>query len=178
MPRIVGISGGTGSGKTTLAQHIVATLPPKQAVVIQHDWYYRDRSGLSQSAREQLNFDEPDALENELLANHLSALKDGKTVACPQYDFVTHTRMTETRSVHPAPVIVVEGILLFATAILRQAMDLRIFVDTDDDIRLLRRLSRDLNERGEPLKTWPNSISARFAPCTISTWHPANSLRT
>jgi len=150
-PTLIGIAGGTGSGKTTVAQNIVASLPPGQAVLIQHDWYYRDRSHLTPAERDALNFDEPDALENGLLASHLRQLKGGETVECPQYDFSTHTRSKAVRRIHPSRVVVVEGILLFAIPSLREAFDLRLFVDTDDDLRLMRRLKRDMEERGRDL---------------------------
>jgi uridine kinase len=157
-PLIIGIAGGTGSGKTTLATKLIDALPARRAVVIEHDWYYRDRSHLTPAERVTLNFDEPDALENDLLLTHLKALKQGAAVSCPQYDFASHTRRTARRAIEPASIVVVEGILLFAVPSLRAIFDLRIFVDTDDDIRLLRRLRRDLNERGRDL----DSIEAQY----------------
>jgi len=155
---IIGIAGGTGSGKTTLARKLLESLPDQKAALIEHDWYYRDRGHLTPAQRALVNFDEPDALENDLLLAHLQALKAGQTVACPQYDFATHTRRPLSREVHPRPVVVVEGILLFAVPSLRDCFDLRIFVDTDDDIRLLRRLKRDLTERGRDV----DSIEAQY----------------
>jgi len=152
-PTLIGIAGGTGSGKTTVAQNIVASLPRGESVLIQHDWYYRDRSHMTPAERDAINFDEPDALENELLAGHLRQLKGGKAVDCPQYDFATHTRAKAVRRVEPARVIVVEGILLFSMPVLRDTFDLRLFVDTDDDIRLMRRLKRDMEERGRDLSS-------------------------
>lgn len=155
---IIGIAGGTGSGKTTLARKLIEALPNQKAALIEHDWYYRDRSRLPPPERALVNFDEPDALENDLLLTHLKALKAGQPVSCPQYDFATHTRRVLFRQVHPRPVVVVEGILLFAVPSLRDCFDLRIFVDTDDDIRLLRRLKRDLTERGRDV----DSIEAQY----------------
>jgi len=155
---IIGIAGGTGSGKTTLARKLMEALPEQKAALIEHDWYYRDRSHLTPAQRSLVNFDEPDALENDLLLAHLRTLKAGQSVSCPQYDFATHTRRTAVRQVHPRPVVVVEGILLFAVSSLRDCFDLRIFVDTDDDIRLLRRLKRDLTERGRDVE----SIEAQY----------------
>ena len=157
-PLILGIAGGTGSGKTTVAEKIVGALPEGRAVVIQHDWYYLDRSHLSPEARALVNFDEPAALDNARLARDLAALREGRVTACPQYDFATHTRHGEARLVQPHPIVVVEGILLFAIRELREAFDLRLFVDTDDDIRLLRRIRRDIEERGRDI----GSIEAQY----------------
>jgi len=150
-PLLVGIAGGTGSGKTTVAERITARLPEGQAVLLQHDWYYRDRSHLSSAERDLVNFDEPAALENDRLVRDLSSLRSGQAVTCPQYDFSTHTRRAEGRTVRAHRIVVVEGILLFAVPELRDAFDLRLFVDTDDDVRLLRRLRRDVEERGRDL---------------------------
>ena len=143
---VIGIAGGTGSGKTTLSAGISEALTGHVSL-IQQDWYYRDRSGISENEREAINYDEPSALENELLARDLQQLKRGAAVACPQYDFATHTRSPITRQIESARIIVVEGILLFAVPELRGLFDLRIFVDTDDDIRLMRRIRRDIVER-------------------------------
>jgi uridine kinase len=150
-PIVVGIAGGTGSGKTTVARKIVASLPKGQAVLVQHDWYYMDRSHLSLEARNLVNFDEPAALDNAQLAADLRALKAGLAIDCPRYDFATHTRHRSTVRVEPHRIVVVEGILLFAVAELRDAFDLRLFVDTDDDIRLLRRIRRDIEDRGRDI---------------------------
>jgi uridine kinase len=146
-PLVIGIAGGTGSGKTAVARKIAESLPPDGAVVIQHDWYYLDRSHLSAEERSFINFDEPDALDNARLLADLGALKEERAAVCPQYDFATHTRLAEGRTVEPRPIVLVEGILLFAIPDLREAFDLRLFVDTDDDIRLLRRIRRDIEER-------------------------------
>jgi uridine kinase len=150
-PVVIGIAGGTGSGKTTVATKLIESLPSDGAALIQHDWYYRDRSHLSPGDREQINFDEPDALENDLLLGDILALKAGQTARCPDYDFATHTRRATRHEIAPRPIIVVEGILLFAVPGLRDALDLRLFVETDDDIRLLRRIRRDIEERGRDI---------------------------
>jgi uridine kinase len=155
---LVGIAGGTGSGKTTLARKIVAAMPAGRAVLIQHDDYYRDRSHLTPAERDLINFDEPDALENALLAADLHTLKAGRAVDAPQYDFATHTRRTGTRRIEPCAVVVVEGILLFAVPELYPLFDLRLFVDTADDVRLMRRIERDLVERGRSIA----SIKAQY----------------
>lgn len=151
-PVLIGIAGGTGSGKTTVATRIVEALEG-QATLVQHDWYYRDHSMLSLDERQQLNFDEPDALDNDLLVEHLQRLRSGETVACPQYDFSRHMRTAETVQVRPMPIVVIEGILLFAIPALRNLFDLRLFVDTDDDIRLMRRIKRDILHRGRDIRS-------------------------
>jgi uridine kinase len=147
---LIGIAGGTGSGKTTLAQRIEAALP-RDVTLLEQDSYYRDRSHLAPAERVLVNYDEPAALENALLAAHLEELRSGRTVETPEYDFSTHTRRRATRPVVPSPIIVVEGILLFAVRELREVFDLRIFVDTDDDIRLMRRIRRDILDRGRDI---------------------------
>jgi uridine kinase len=153
LPMLIGIAGGTGSGKTTVSKKLAEALPAGRAALIQQDWYYRDRSHLDPAARASINFDEPDALENDLLLADLLALKSGRLVDCPQYDFDSHTRRAERRQVPPRSIILVEGILLFAVAAVRDAFDLRLFVDTDDDVRLLRRVRRDIEERGRDIKS-------------------------
>jgi uridine kinase len=155
---MIGIAGGTASGKTTVARRIIEALPAGQAVVIQHDAYYRDRSSLTPAQRAGLNFDEPDALENALLLEHLVSLKRGEAVDCPEYDFTTHTRKSTVRRIQPCPVVVVEGILLLAVPTLREVFDLRLYVHTDDDVRLIRRIKRDMLERGRDIA----SIEAQF----------------
>ena len=150
---IIGIAGGTGSGKTTAAKKIVEGLPPPQAVMIQHDWYYRNLNHLSDEKRAQLNFDEPSSLENELLVVHLNELRAGHAVQCPQYDFTNHRRMDATVCINPARIVVVEGILLFAVPELRECFDLCLFVDTDDDIRLMRRIKRDIVDRDRDIES-------------------------
>jgi uridine kinase len=147
---VIGIAGGTGSGKTTRARKIAEALP-EHVAVIEHDGYYRDRSRIEPAARAAINYDEPDALENDRLAADLTLLRNGSAVDCPRYDFATHTRLGVSRRVEPARIVLVEGILLFAVPALRDLFDLRIFVDTDDDIRLMRRIRRDLLDRGRDI---------------------------
>ncbi|HEY4160292.1 MAG TPA: uridine kinase [Polyangiaceae bacterium] len=151
-PLLIGIAGGTGSGKTTLADKISEELGDA-AVLISHDWYYLDRSGLSADERENVNYDEPSALDNALLAAHLDELRAGRSVECPQYDFATHTRRRQTTARASRRVVVVEGILLFAVPALRDRFDLRLYVDTDDDIRLMRRIRRDLVDRDRDIQS-------------------------
>jgi uridine kinase len=150
-PFLIGIAGGTGSGKTTVARRIFDSLRLDSAVFIEHDAYYRDLAHLSLEERAEVNFDHPDSLDNELLVEHLATLLDRRPVEKPVYDFARHTRAPETVRVHPRDVILVDGILLFAEPRLRELFDLRIFVDTDADVRFIRRLRRDLEERGRSL---------------------------
>ena len=149
---LLGISGGTGSGKTTLTRKIRAALP-EQTALIQHDWYYHDRSNIPCEQRLLLNYDEPSALDNALLIDHLKRLQRGDCAECPRYDFANHIRLPDRIPLDPRRIILVEGILLFAVPGLRELFDLLLYVDTDDDIRLMRRIKRDLNERGRDLRS-------------------------
>jgi uridine kinase len=148
-PLCIGIAGGTGSGKSTIAKNIAAALPERSVSRIDHDSYYRDRVELSFDERVALNYDHPDSLETELLVTQLRDLKAGHTVEMPIYDFKSHTRSkTETRRVEPTPVVIVEGILVFVEPALRDELDIKIFVDTDADLRVFRRIRRDIEQRG------------------------------
>ena len=148
MTLVIGIAGGTGSGKTTIARKITDALPSDKVDRIEHDSYYRDRPELSYDERCGLNFDPPSALETTLLVEHVRTLREGQAVEVPIYDFTTHRRLPETRPVEPRNVIVVEGILVLADPALRDLMDIKIFVDTDADIRAFRRIRRDIEHRG------------------------------
>ena len=145
---LVGIAGGSGSGKTTLAKAVVESMAPGQVVVISHDAYYRDLGHLPFDQRAGHNFDEPDALDNERLLEDLRRLRAGKTIARPNYDFTTHTRRSETTLVEARPVVLVEGILVLAVSALLAVLDLKVFVETAEGIRLARRIDRDMAERG------------------------------
>lgn len=145
-PLVIGVGGGSGSGKTTIAQAVVSGL--SGVALIQHDSYYRHQPHVSFLDRTRVNYDHPDALETELLIKHLQSLKAGESIARPTYDFTLHLRADETALVEPAPVLIVDGILVLADADLRAEFDLKIYVDTDPDIRLARRLRRDMDERG------------------------------
>ena len=147
-PFIIGIAGGTGAGKTTLVKEITDKLHSRSVLTIQHDSYYRDISHLSQLEREKVNFDHPDSLETDLLVKHLEQLIKGEKVEIPEYDFVTHTRQEKGNIVESARLIIVEGHLLFTNRKLRELFNLKIFIDADDDIRFIRRLQRDIKERG------------------------------
>lgn len=147
-PLVIGIAGGTGSGKTTVAHQIERALPKAHCVLIDHDGYYRDLAHLTFEERARTNFDHPDSLENELLCDHLDQLRAGQAIDKPRYDFTTHCRHTATERIEPRTVILVEGILVLADKRIRERMDVRIFVDTDPDVRLMRRIRRDMEERG------------------------------
>jgi len=144
----IGIAGGSGSGKTTVAQEILSRVGPDRIAFLQHDSYYKDLSGLPPNQRAELNFDHPNSLETDLLIQHVLALRDGNPVEVPIYDFSNHSRTGQTFTVAPRRVILVEGILIFVDAALRELLDVKIFVDTDADIRFIRRLERDITERG------------------------------
>ncbi|MGQ0848219.1 MAG: uridine kinase [Actinomycetota bacterium] len=150
-PIVVGIAGGSGSGKTTIAQALAASLP--KVALIQHDAYYRHRPDLSFEERTQLNYDHPDSLETELLIEHLHQLRRGQPIARPSYDFTIHLRAKSAEAIEPAPVVIIDGILVLALADLRAEIDLRVFVDTEADVRLARRLQRDIRERGRTLES-------------------------
>ncbi|MFN2184218.1 MAG: uridine kinase [Anaerolineae bacterium] len=146
-PITIGVAGGTGSGKTTVALKILERVGFDRVAYLPHDAYYRDASDLPPAERAQLNFDHPDSLENDLMIAHLRRLQANQAVDIPVYDFKTHSRTAETRHIDPQPVILVEGILIFADKRLREMMDVKIFVDCDADLRFIRRLQRDIEER-------------------------------
>ena len=152
-PYVIGIAGGTGSGKTTFSRELVATLMTNKIVYLSHDSYYRDLSDLPFSERVKVNFDHPDSLETDLMIKHIEKLRAYQAVDIPSYDFVEHTRAKETEHIEPQSVILIEGILIFAVKELRDLMDMKIFVDTDADIRFMRRLQRDIEERGRSVKS-------------------------
>jgi len=171
-PFVVGIAGGTGSGKTTVAHKLASAMPDGRCVTIEHDAYYRDQGHLSPDERAKINYDHPGSLESSLLIEHLRELRGGRPVAVPIYDFATHTRRGETRTVEPARVIVVEGILVFTDPELRDQMDIKIFVDTDPDIRLMRRIRRDLEQRGRTFQSVRDQYYATVRPMHIEHVEP------
>ncbi|MFN3430478.1 MAG: uridine kinase [Candidatus Sericytochromatia bacterium] len=150
-PFVIGVCGGSGSGKTTVARNILEIVGRDRVAHLLHDHYYRDLGDLTHEERSKVNFDHPDSLDNALFKQHLRLLSNYQPVECPVYDFKTHRRTEETFSIFPRQVVVVEGILIFADAELRSMMDLRVFVDTDADLRVLRRINRDVAERGRTL---------------------------
>lgn len=153
LPVLIGVAGGSGSGKTTVSKAILDQVGRDRIAYIQHDAYYRDRSAMPLSARAQVNYDHPDSLDTELLVDHLRALRAGQAIQSPVYDFAQHVRKKETRPVDPQPIILIEGILIFADRALRELFDIKIFVDTDADIRFIRRLQRDIAERGRTVES-------------------------
>ena len=152
-PLVIGVAGGSGSGKTTVVRRIVDSLGPDQVTVIEHDRYYRNYPGLRLEDRAAVNYDHPNALETDLLVRHVDALRTGGRVEAPVYDFTSYARLERTDVMHPRRAIIVEGILILADADLRQRMDVKVFVDTDDDTRFIRRLQRDVTERGRTLES-------------------------
>ena len=149
---VIGIAGGTGSGKTTLMKNLIAEFS-NDVTVLSHDNYYKRHDELTYEERCQLNYDDPAALETDLMARHLDLLRQGQAIDCPVYDFTVHNRSDETVQIVPKSVIIVEGILIFENEELRNLMDIRIFVDTDADVRLCRRIKRDVNKRGRSLES-------------------------
>ena len=149
---VIGIAGGTGSGKTTLMNQLINKFS-NDITVLSHDNYYKRHDELTYEQRSQLNYDEPAALETDLMARHLDKLRQGETIECPVYDFTQHNRSSETITISPKKVIIVEGILIFENKPLRDLMDIKIFVDTDADVRLCRRIKRDVRMRGRTLES-------------------------
>jgi uridine kinase len=147
-PIVIGIGGGTGSGKTTVAEEVRKHFPEESVVMLHHDSYYLDRGHLPMRERERINYDHPDSFDNDLLIAHMSRLRTGRAIEKPIYDFETHTRLPETITVRPARIVLLEGILVLAEATLRSLIDIKLYVDTDADERFIRRLRRDMVERG------------------------------
>ena len=148
---LIGIAGGTGSGKTTLADKLVDSFGSDEVSILRHDNYYKRHDEMTYDERSQLNYDNPDAFDTELLCEHIQMLKEGKAIEMPVYDYTVHNRSNEVVVVEPAPVIVLEGILIFAEQSLCDLMDIKVFVDTDADVRILRRILRDVKERERSL---------------------------
>lgn len=146
-PYIIGIAGGSGAGKTTVIRKIVEQTGRENSIILQHDWYYRANEDMSFEQRAALNYDHPDSLETDLMVEHLQQLLVGNPIEAPQYDFSTHQRRKERKSISPGKIIITDGILIFSSKPLRQLMDMKIFVDADSDLRFIRRLQRDIRER-------------------------------
>ncbi len=170
---IIGISGGTGSGKTTIAQKIIASVGADSVVYLQHDSYYRNLGDMPLDLRHRVNFDHPDAFDTELMINHIEALRAGESIKQPIYDYATHSRKAETIHVEPRQVILVEGILVFGHPQLRGLMDMKIFVDTDADIRFIRRLDRDVHERGRAVESIIEQYTKTVRPMHLQFVEPS-----
>ena len=153
VPLVIGVAGGSGSGKTTVVRRILEALGDSRVPVLEHDRYYRDRNDLRLEERAALNYDHPDSLETDLMVRHVHELRGGRAVQAPVYDFARHARKEETETIAPGRALIVEGILIFTDPGLRKLMDVKVFVDTDDDTRFIRRLQRDIAERGRTVQT-------------------------
>lgn len=172
-PLVVGITGGTSSGKTTVTRSIASALGKDNVALLQHDAYYKDISMFAGKTIEDINFDHPDAYDTELYIEHLLALKSGITIQQPVYDYRTYRRTTEIRQVYPKSLVIVEGILILADATLRNLIDIKIYVDTDDDERLLRRLRRDIIERGRTIESVINQYIHSVKPMHLEFVEPS-----
>jgi uridine kinase len=172
-PLVIGIAGGSGSGKTTLANLILDRVGRDHIAYLPHDAYYKELSDLPPNQRLAVNFDHPDSLDTPLLIQHVRALREGKPVTLPVYDFKTDRRTAEVRWVEPKPVIMVEGILIFAEKELRELLDVKVFVDTDSDLRFIRRLERDLNERGRTVENVVRQYLATVRPMHLDFVEPS-----
>ncbi|NSW52168.1 MAG: uridine kinase [Anaerolineae bacterium] len=172
-PLVIGIAGGTGSGKTTIARQILQRIGTNRIASLSHDAYYRDRPDLTLEERARLNYDHPDSLETELLVEHIKCLKQNTPVDMPVYDFTTHRRKFETIRVEPQTVVLVDGILIFENKKLRNLFDVKIYVDTDADIRFIRRLQRDIEERGRTQESVVNQYLETVRPMHLKFVEPS-----
>jgi uridine kinase len=170
---IIGVAGGSGSGKTTVVRRIIESLGPDQVTVVDHDRYYRDRNELRLEERAALNYDHPDALETDLLVQHVRELRDGRPIQAPRYDFARYARLPETDTLHPRRAVIVEGILIFTDAALRALMDIKVFVDTDADTRFIRRLQRDVAQRGRTMDSVIDQYQTTVKPMHLEFVEPS-----
>jgi uridine kinase len=170
---VIGICGGTGSGKTTIAEHIIQALPEESVVVIQQDHYYKDLPHLPLDERARQNFDHPDSIDIPLLVAHIRRLRSGQGIERPVYDFTQHQRRAETVRLESRSAVIIEGILLFESMPLRELMDIKIFVDTDADIRFIRRLKRDISERGRTMESVVEQYMATVRPMHLEFVEPS-----
>ena len=152
-PLVIGICGGTGSGKTTITDRIILALSEQRVAILQQDNYYKDFPDLTLEERKKQNFDHPDSMDTQLLVKHVCRLRQGKPIARPTYDFADYRRLPRTVAIKPKAALIIEGILIFESQALRELMDIKIFVDTDADLRIIRRLSRDIRERGRTVES-------------------------
>jgi uridine kinase len=172
-PLVIGIAGGTGSGKTTVTNAILERLDTTRVVVIQHDSYYRDLSAHGGASPDQVNFDHPDSLETPLLIRHIKDLKAGHSIEQPIYNFTTHRRLDSTQRLDPREIIIIDGILIFVDRELRELMDIKIFVDTDADERLIRRIRRDILERGRSIESVMHQYMSTVKPMHLEFVEPS-----
>jgi len=172
-PLVIGLAGGSGSGKTTIARSIVEAIGPDDVALIQHDAYYHDQTQLPLEERAKVNYDHPDSMETGLLVEHVQALQAGDPVERPVYDFTVHNRSDETVGVEPRPVVLVEGILVLYEPELRELMDLKVYVDTDADLRIVRRLERDMNERGRSFESVQDQYLTTVRPMHLQFVEPS-----
>jgi len=170
---VIGVAGGSGSGKTTVVRRIVDSLGPEHVTLLQHDRYYRDRNDLRLEERAALNYDHPNSLETDLLVSHVQELKRGHPVQVPAYDFTRHARLAETETFQPRRALIVEGILVFTDAALRDLMDIKVFVDTDSDTRFIRRLQRDVAERGRTMESVIDQYQGTVKPMHLEFVEPS-----
>lgn len=172
-PIVIGVAGGSGSGKTTVVRKIVESLGDDGVTVLDHDRYYSDRNDLRLEERAVLNYDHPDALETDLMVRHVRHLKAGQAVAVPRYDFARHARLADTDTITPRRALIVEGILIYTDASLRDLMDLKVFVDTDADTRFIRRLQRDVAERGRTMASVIDQYEGTVKPMHLDFVEPS-----
>lgn len=172
-PYFIGVAGGSGSGKTTVSRRIQEMVGGEHIAYLQHDNYYHDHSHLTPEARALVNYDHPDSLDTKLLIEHLALLREGKPIEMPLYDFTQHARLSESRLMLPTRIVLVEGILIFVEKELRELLDLRIFVDADADIRFIRRLRRDMIERGRSLDSIVKQYMATVRPMHMEFVEPS-----
>lgn len=170
---LVGVAGGSGSGKTTVANNLVKTFKAEDAVLVEQDAYYRELTNMSLEERAKVNFDHPDSIEFELLKEHLISLKNGVAIDRPIYDFTTHSRKEGAVRINPSKIIIVEGILIFAVPEIRELFDMKIFVDTDADEMILRRIERDMNERGRSFESVKNQYLTTVKPMFLEFCEPS-----
>ena len=172
-PIVIGVAGGSGSGKTTVVRRIVDAVDNSRVTVLDHDRYYRDRNDLRLEERAALNYDHPDSLETDLLVKHVLELRAGRSIEAPVYDFARHARTDATETIAPSRAIIVEGILIYTDPALRKLMDVKVYVDTDDDTRFIRRLQRDTRERGRTMDSVIDQYLATVKPMHLEFVQPS-----
>lgn len=171
-PILIGITGGTGSGKSTVANEIYSSLPSTKICMIQQDSYYKDQTNLTPEERVKTNYDHPDAFDTELLIKHLKMLLNGESIEKPVYNFSIHNRTSETEKVSPCPIIILEGLMVLVEKAVRDLLDIKIFVDTDADLRIVRRIKRDIEERGRTLDSVIDQYTTSVRPMHIEFIEP------